>query len=106
MNTLSTIESLTGVQRPAAFAIICFCFCEFRTVSYSGSCAEQEADLLLVFVLLLRWGEIIESKFCFDSVLCEILDDLMIKINKRTDPDEDKEIDKEEDSIESNKRFV
>ena len=32
--------SLKGVQRPAAFAIVCFCFCEFRTVSYSGSCAE------------------------------------------------------------------
>ena len=73
LNTLSTIKSLTVVQIPAAFAIVCFCFCEFRTVSYSGSCAEQEADLLLVFLLLLRWGEIIENKVflivCFAKFL-------------------------------------
>ena len=45
---------LKGVQRPAAFAIVCFCFCEFRTVSYSESCGEQDADFtqsMLVFVL-------------------------------------------------------
>ena len=43
-----------GVQRPAAFVIVCFCFCEFRTVSYSGSCAEHIVDFaqsMLVFVL-------------------------------------------------------
>ena len=48
------VKLLKGVQRPAAFAIVCFCFCEFRTVSYSGSCAEQVADCaqsMLVFVL-------------------------------------------------------
>ena len=42
------------MQRPAAFAIVCFCLCEFHTVSYSGSCAEQVADFaqsMLVFVL-------------------------------------------------------
>ena len=46
--------ALKGVQRPAAFAIVCFCFCEFRTVSYSGSCGEHDADFtqsMLVFVL-------------------------------------------------------
>ena len=45
---------LKRVQRPAAFAIVCFCFCEFRKVSYSGSCAEEVADFMqsiLVFVL-------------------------------------------------------
>ena len=48
---------LKGVQRPAAFAIVCFCFCEFRTVSYSGRCGEQYADFtqsMLVFVLPLK----------------------------------------------------
>ena len=47
---------LKGVQRPAAFAIVCFCFCEFRTVSYFESCAEQVVEFaqsMLVFVLLL-----------------------------------------------------
>ena len=48
-----------GVQRPAAFAIVCFCFCEFQliTVSYSGSCGEQFVDLaqsMLVFVIPLK----------------------------------------------------
>ena len=48
------IVFLKGVQRPAAFAIINFCFCEFRAVSYTGSCAEQVVDYaqsMLVFVL-------------------------------------------------------
>ena len=51
---LCTLLDLKGVQRPAAFAIVCFCCCEFRTVSYSGSCADQVAELpqgMLVFVL-------------------------------------------------------
>ena len=46
--------SLKGVQTSAAFAIVCFCFSEFRTVSYSGSCAEQAVEFaqsMLVFVL-------------------------------------------------------
>ena len=50
----SHLICLKGVQRPAASAIVCFCFCEFRAVSYSGSCAEQVADFpqgMLVFVL-------------------------------------------------------
>ena len=45
---------LKRVQRPAAFVIVCVCFCEFRTVSYSGSCGEQVVDLaqnMVVFVL-------------------------------------------------------
>ena len=48
------MANLKGIQRPAAFAIVCFCFCEFRTVSYSGSCAEHVADFaqsMLVVVL-------------------------------------------------------
>ena len=52
-----TFCSLKGIQRPAAFAIVCFCFCEFCTVSYSGNCAEQVANLLqgmLVFMLPLN----------------------------------------------------
>ena len=47
---------LKGVQRPAAFAIVCF-FCECHTISYSRSCAEQVVDLpqgMLVFVLPLK----------------------------------------------------
>ena len=43
-----------GVQRPAASVIVRFCFCEFRTLSYSGSCAEQVIVFvrsMLVFVL-------------------------------------------------------
>ena len=53
----------------------CFCFCEFRTVSYSGSCAEQVADCaqsMLVFVLPLKLQ--LESKlyfFCFAKVSFE-----------------------------------
>ena len=46
--------ALKGVQRPAAFATVCFCFCEFRTVGYFGSCGEQVVDFMqsmLVFVL-------------------------------------------------------
>ena len=35
---------LKGVQRPKTFAIVCFCFREFRTVGYSGSCEEQVVD--------------------------------------------------------------
>ena len=46
---------LKGVlQSPAAFAIVCCCFCEFRTVRYSGSCGEQVVyfvQSMLVFVL-------------------------------------------------------
>ena len=52
-------NNLKGVQRPAAFAIVCLCFCEFRTVSYSGSCGEQVADFaqgILVFVLPLKFA--------------------------------------------------
>ena len=33
--------ALRGVQRPAAFVIVCFCFCAFRTVSYSESGASR-----------------------------------------------------------------
>ena len=50
------MKSLKGVQRPAAFAIVCLYFCEFRTVKYSGSCGEQVVDFpqsMLVFVLSL-----------------------------------------------------
>ena len=48
---------LKGGQRPAAFAIVCFCFCEFHAVSYPESCAEQVAEFaqsILDFVLPLR----------------------------------------------------
>ena len=51
--------NLKRVQRPAAFAVVCFCFCEFRTVSYSGSCGEQVAEFvqsMLVLVLSLRFA--------------------------------------------------
>ena len=54
---VTCFKILKGVQRPAAFAIVCFCFCEFRTVSYSGSCGEHDADFtqsMLVFVLPLN----------------------------------------------------
>ena len=37
---------LEGVRRPAAFAIVCYCFCKYRTVSYSVSCAEPVADFM------------------------------------------------------------
>ena len=53
-NCQCLLAFLKGVQRPAAFAIVCFCYCEFRTVSYSGSCAEQVVDFaqsMLVFLL-------------------------------------------------------
>ena len=49
--------ALKAVQTPAAFAIVCCCFCEFCTVRYSGSCREQVVDFvqsMLVFVLLLK----------------------------------------------------
>ena len=57
--TKNLIDStwLKGVQRPAAFATVCFRFCEFRTVRYSGSCGKQVVDFMqsmLVFVLPLR----------------------------------------------------
>ena len=48
------LKSLKGVQRPAAFAIVCYCSCEFRTARYSGSCGEQVIDFvqsMLVCVL-------------------------------------------------------
>ena len=53
----SEVCRLKGAQRPAAFAIVCFCFCEFCTVSYSGSCGEQVTEFtqsMLVFALPLR----------------------------------------------------
>ena len=34
--TITRPWPLKGEQRPAAFAIVCFCFCEFPTVSCSG----------------------------------------------------------------------
>ena len=40
--------NIKGVQRPAAFAIVSFCFSEFRTVIYSGSFTQS----MLVFVVL------------------------------------------------------
>ena len=46
---------LKGVLRPEAFAIVCLSFCEYCTVSYSGSCVEQVADSaqgILVFTPL------------------------------------------------------
>ena len=51
------VNQLKGVQRPAAFAIVCCCFCEFRKIRYSGSCGEQVIDFaqsMLVFVLPLN----------------------------------------------------
>ena len=42
-----------GVKRPAGSAIICYLFCEFYAVSYSGSYAEQVTDFvqgMVVFV--------------------------------------------------------
>ena len=47
------VEPLKGIQKPAAFAIVCFCFCEFRTVSYSGSCGAllEGVQSMLVFAL-------------------------------------------------------
>ena len=56
-HVLSPKKNLKGVQRPAAFAIVCFFF-EFCTVSFSGSCAEQVADFaqsMLAFVLPLNF---------------------------------------------------
>ena len=56
----SDIVCLKGVQGPAAFAIVCFCLCEFRAVNHSGSCAEQAADFpqgMLVFVLPLKTND-------------------------------------------------
>ena len=50
-------NTLKGVQRPAAIAIVCFCLCEYRTVRYSGSCEEQVFDFaqsMPVFVLPLK----------------------------------------------------
>ena len=58
--------SLKGLQRPAAFAIVCFCIGEFRTVRYSGSCGEQVVDFaqsMLVFVLPLRMLDIFTFVF-------------------------------------------
>ena len=51
------LPALKGVQIPAAFAIVCFCSCEFRTANYSESCAEQVVEFaqsMLVFVLPLK----------------------------------------------------
>ena len=45
---------LKEVQRPPAFAVACFCYFDFHTVSYSGSSTEQFVDFarsMLVFVL-------------------------------------------------------
>ena len=45
------------MNMPAASAMVCFCFCDFRIVSYSGSCEEQVVDFvqsMLVFVLPLK----------------------------------------------------
>ena len=58
-NTFLLALQLKGVQRPAAFAIV-FVFCEFRTVIYSVSCADQVADFaqsMLVFVVPLIYGD-------------------------------------------------
>ena len=43
---------LKGVQRPAAFAIVCFCFREFRTASSSGGFGEQ---VIIIKVYDLRY---------------------------------------------------
>ena len=43
--------ALKGVQRPGAFEIVCFCFCEFRIVRYSRSCGEHFPQSMPVFVL-------------------------------------------------------
>ena len=54
VQTFDHSNQLKGEQRPAAFAIVCFCFCEYRTVSYSGSCGEQVAEFMqsmMVFAL-------------------------------------------------------
>ena len=54
---MSVPIKLKGVKRPASFAIFCFCFCQFQTVSYSGSCTEHVANFaqsMLVFVLSLN----------------------------------------------------
>lgn len=49
-----------GLRRPAAFAIVCF-LCEFLTVNYSGSCAEQVAGFtqgLRIFLFpLIKYGK-------------------------------------------------
>ena len=61
-------RTLKGEQRPAALATVCFCFCEFRRVSYSGSCGEQVAGVvqsMLVFVLPLNICSCIIIRFLF-----------------------------------------
>ena len=63
-------KTLKGEQRPAAFAIVCFCFCEFRTVSYLGRCGEQAADvvqsmLVFVFPLKISWEQHSRQIFSF-----------------------------------------
>ena len=58
---LGNFYVLRGAQRPASFAIICFCFGEFHAVSYSGSCAAQVAEFeqsMLVFLLPLMFRDI------------------------------------------------
>ena len=54
---MRSFEKLKGSTKPAAIAIVCFCFCELRTVSYSGSCVELVTDFsqsTLVVLLPLR----------------------------------------------------
>ena len=58
--------NVKGKQRPAAFAIVCFCFCEFHTVSYSRICGEQVADVvqsMMVFVLPLSVKRMISKLY-------------------------------------------
>ena len=56
-NVKSFCQGLKGVQRPESFSVVCFYFCEFRTVSYSRSCGKQVTKITqstLVFGLPLK----------------------------------------------------
>ena len=55
--TFCTVVLLTGSRKTSSLCNRLFSFCEFRTVSYSGSCGKQVvcfAQSMLVFVLPLR----------------------------------------------------
>ena len=77
---------LKGVHIPAAFTIVCFCFCKFRTVSYCGSCVEQVVvdftQSMLVFVLPLRI-----SCTPFKDILSAVLKLFVICTGIYDDPD-------------------
>ena len=56
-NRYLAFSFLKGVQRPESFAVVSFCFYEFRTVSYFWSCGKQVIDFtqsMLVFGLPLK----------------------------------------------------